>query len=73
LQNLHCAIIYFHCRDAGWLCCCNRKHYARIFLIPVAAMLVMWYKLDEGALLLILVLLMALFPDVLNTIFSAIL
>lgn len=44
-----------------------------VFLIPVAAMVVMWYKLDEGTLLLlILVLLVVFFPDLVNNIFSAI-
>lgn len=45
-----------------------------VFLIPVAAMVVMWYKLDEGMLLLvILLLLIFLFPEVLNSLFSTIL
>lgn len=45
-----------------------------VFLIPAAAMLVMWYKLDEGTLLLlVLVLLVVFFPEALNAIFSAIL
>jgi len=45
-----------------------------IFLIPILAMLVMWYKLDEGViLLLVLSLLVVFFPDVVNSIVSAIL
>lgn len=36
-----------------------------VFLIPVVAMLVMWYKLDEGVLvLLILTILVVFFPEV---------
>jgi len=45
-----------------------------IFLIPVIAMLVMWYKLDEGVLILILLtLLVVFFPEVLNSFFALVL
>ena len=45
-----------------------------IFLIPILAMLIMWYKLDEGAFVLILLtLLVIFFPDVVNSFVSAIL
>jgi len=45
-----------------------------IFLIPIVAMLIMWYKLDEGVFVLILLtLLVIFFPDVVNSFFSAIL
>ena len=45
-----------------------------VFFIPVAAMLVMWYRLDEGVfVLLLLAVLFFLFPDLLNGFFSAIL
>ena len=45
-----------------------------IFLIPIVAMLIMWYKLDEGAFVLILLtLLVIFFPDVVNSFVSAIL
>ena len=43
-----------------------------IFLIPIAAMFIMWYRLDEGVVfLIILTLLLLFFPDVLNTLFSS--
>lgn len=43
-----------------------------IFLIPIAAMVVMWYRLDEGVFLLILLaLLVIFFPELLNDLFSA--
>jgi hypothetical protein len=42
-----------------------------IFLIPVVAMIIMWYKLDEGVFFLILLTILILFfPEVLNGIFS---
>ena len=44
-----------------------------LFLIPIVAMVVMWYKLDEGVFfLLLLILLILFFPEVLNTVFSAV-
>ena len=44
-----------------------------IFLIPIVAMFVMWYRLDEGVLLLVfLALLVIFFPDLFNSLFSAI-
>jgi len=44
-----------------------------IFLIPVVAMVVMWYKLDEGVLvLLLLTLVVVFFPEVVNSLFSAV-
>ena len=44
-----------------------------IFIIPVVAMVIMWYKLDEGVLLLILLsLLVIFFPEIFNNLFSAI-
>ena len=43
-----------------------------VFLIPVAAMFVMWYRLDEGVLVLVLLgLLVVLFPELVNDIFSS--
>jgi len=43
-----------------------------VFLVPVLAMLVMWYRLDEGVFALVLLaLLVFFFPDVVNLIFSA--
>ncbi len=43
-----------------------------IFLIPIVAMFVMWYRLDEGVLLLILLaLLVIVFPELFNDLFSA--
>lgn len=45
-----------------------------IFLVPVAAMLIMWYRLDEGVFVLILLILLVIFfPEVLNGLFSALL
>lgn len=45
-----------------------------LFVIPIVAMFVMWYKLDEGVfLLLLLSLLVVFFPDLVNSLFSAIL
>ena len=45
-----------------------------IFLIPIVAMVIMWYKLDEGVFALVLLtLLVVFFPEVDNSIFSAIL
>ena len=45
-----------------------------IFLIPIVAMLIMWYKLDEGVFILILLtLLLLFFPAVVNSFVSAIL
>ena len=44
-----------------------------IFIIPIAAMFVMWYRLDEGVLLLVLLaLLVIFFPDLFNSLFSVI-
>ena len=44
-----------------------------IFLIPITAMVVMWYRLDEGVfLLLLLALLVIFFPELFNNLFSAI-
>ena len=45
-----------------------------LFVIPIVAMFVMWYRLDEGVfLLLLLSLLVVFFPDIVNSLFSAIL
>ncbi len=45
-----------------------------IFLIPIVAMLIMWYRLDEGVFVLVLLtLLLIFFPDVVNSFVSAIL
>ena len=45
-----------------------------LFLIPVAAMFVMWYRLDEGVfLLVVLTVLVVFFPDVVNSLISTIL
>jgi hypothetical protein len=45
-----------------------------IFLIPIVAMLIMWYKLDEGVFILILLtLLVIFFPDAVNSFISTIL
>ena len=45
-----------------------------IFLIPILAMFVMWYRLDEGVVLLILLaLLVIVFPELFNDLFSFIL
>ncbi len=45
-----------------------------LFAIPIVAMFVMWYRLDEGVfLLLLLSLLVVFFPDLVNSLFSAIL
>ena len=45
-----------------------------LFLIPVAAMAVMWYRLDEGVILLILLaLLVVFFPELFNNLFSILL
>ena len=45
-----------------------------VFLIPVVAMAIMWYKLDEGVFILILLtLLVVFFPDIINSVFTAIL
>ncbi len=42
-----------------------------IFLIPIVAMFVMWYRLDEGVLLLVLLaLLVIFFPELFNNLFS---
>lgn len=44
-----------------------------IFLIPVAAMFVMWYRLDEGVLvLIILTALVLFFPEVLDMAIGAV-
>jgi hypothetical protein len=43
-----------------------------IFLIPLLAMVIMWYKLDEGVFVLILLtLLVVFFPEVVNSFFSS--
>ncbi len=45
-----------------------------IFLIPLVAMAIMWYKLDEGVfVLLLLTLLVVFFPEVVNSFFSMVL
>jgi len=45
-----------------------------VFLIPVAAMFIMWYKLDEGVLvLLILTILIIFFPGVFDLAIGAVL
>ncbi len=45
-----------------------------IFLIPIVAMFVMWYRLDEGVILLILLtLLVVFFPELFNDLFSMLL
>jgi hypothetical protein len=45
-----------------------------VFLIPLVAMFVMWYKLDEGVLvLLILSILIVFFPDLLDAALGAVL
>ncbi|MFA4855389.1 MAG: hypothetical protein WC634_02245 [archaeon] len=43
-----------------------------IFLIPIVAMAVMWYRLDEGVLILILLTaIILLFPEIFNSFFSS--
>lgn len=45
-----------------------------IFLVPIVAMAVMWYRLDEGVLILILLTAIILFfPEIFNGIFSTLL
>jgi hypothetical protein len=45
-----------------------------IFLIPIVAMAVMWYRLDEGVLILILLTaIIFLFPEIFNGFFSTLL
>lgn len=45
-----------------------------IFLVPLAAMAVMWYRLDEGVLILILLAAaILLFPEIFNSLFSSLL
>jgi len=45
-----------------------------VFLIPVVAMAVMWYRLDEGVLILILLTaIIFLFPEIFNSLFSSLL
>ena len=44
-----------------------------LFLIPIAAMLVMWYKLDEGVFVLILLTILVLFfPEFLDGVLSGV-
>jgi len=45
-----------------------------LFLIPIAAMLVMWYKLDEGVFVLVLLTILVLFfPELIDGFISALL
>lgn len=45
-----------------------------LFLIPLAAMIIMWYKLDEGVFVLILLTILVLFfPEFVDGIISSIL
>ena len=45
-----------------------------VFLIPLITMAVMWYRLDEGVLILILLTaIILLFPEIFNSLFSSLL